>query len=61
MSRKESYETHIRGRRKAPKYRLANFVMSYLIQTDHKTRLMDGYFPKISREGQGGGYIRTYI
>lgn len=26
------------------KYRLANFVMSYLIQSDHKTGLMDDIF-----------------
>ncbi|KAJ3658941.1 hypothetical protein Zmor_010653 [Zophobas morio] len=29
---------------RALKYRLANFVMSYLIQTDRKTRLMDDIF-----------------
>jgi hypothetical protein len=33
----------------ALKYRLANFVMSYLIQTDRKTRLMDDIFHGYAR------------
>ncbi|EFA01814.1 hypothetical protein TcasGA2_TC007416 [Tribolium castaneum] len=51
----------------ALKYRLANFVMSYLIQTDRKTRLMDDIFhgmdqqlcnTRVNNHPDGGGRIR---